>query len=503
MAEKNAVSQVMAHLRRLALLGDGADREDAELLGRFVETRDEAAFEVLVRRHGPMVLGVCRRVLGNQEDAEDAFQATFLVLVRKAASVTPRSLVGNWLHGVARQTAVRTRALNVKRRAREKPLVALFEPPAPDPERASDWQPLFDEELGRLPARYRTVVVLCDLEGRTRKEAARQLGWPEGSVSSRLARGRALLAKRLTRRGLVLAGAGLAFLGSGSAISGQVPPAVLTSTIKVGTFLAAGQTAAATLISARVAAVTEGVLTSMFLTKLKSAATACFVLCALGVGLGVSFLAGQTPGEQAPVVRQVGQAGQTPPAASKAPEIKVEDLQRRLALLEERIQELTLQNKLLLTNLKQTVAERAAKKEIRIFTLRNLQTEEVAQTILALFGSAPTNQPGGGLNVQGGFAALGAGGALGAFGNLGGGQFGMMGAGPPPVNLELDPAKLRVATIERTNTIIVRGEPDDLQLIEGLITRLEALPVPRESKPEPKDREKKVEKEDRKEDRKR
>src|SRR5262249_49915225 len=157
-------------------------------------------FAALLRRHGPMVWGVCRRLLPCTHDAEDAFQATFLVLVRKADSVVPRGRVGNWLYGVAYRTALEARSAASRRRARElqtaRPAHVTNEQPDPDL-----WA-LLDEELRRLPDNFRAAVVLCDLEGRTRKEAAQQLGWSEGTLSGRLARARELLAKRLTRRGV-------------------------------------------------------------------------------------------------------------------------------------------------------------------------------------------------------------------------------------------------------------------------------------------------------------
>src|SRR5262249_25731466 len=159
-------------------------------------------------RHGPMVLGTCRRLLNNDADAEDAFQATFLVLAKRAASVVPRAMVGNWLYGVGRRTALEGRGAAARRPGEERG------GPAGGPGRAagawSDLRPLLDGELGRLPDKYRAALVLCDLEGKSRQEAARQLGWPEGTLSCRLARGRALLARRLKRRGVALTGAVLA-----------------------------------------------------------------------------------------------------------------------------------------------------------------------------------------------------------------------------------------------------------------------------------------------------
>src|SRR5262249_27234943 len=154
-----------------------------QLLEGYVRGREEAAFAALVRRHGPMVWGVCRRVLHSHQDAEDAFQATFLVLVRKAASVVPREMVANWLYGVARQTALKARATTARRRAREKQVTAMPEPPLEQQALWDDLQPLLDQELGRLPDKYRAVIVLCDLEGKTRKEAARHFRLPEGTVA--------------------------------------------------------------------------------------------------------------------------------------------------------------------------------------------------------------------------------------------------------------------------------------------------------------------------------
>src|SRR5262245_56233695 len=180
--------------RAAARESDGAT--DGELLEQFLAARDGAAFEVLVRRHGPMVLGVCRRVLGNEHDAEDAFQATFLVLARRGDAVRPASKVGSWLYGVAYRTALEARRMAARRRRKEACAVPRSEA-APDA--ADDLRPVLDRELSGLPDRYRAPLVLCDLEGSTRKEAARRLGWAEGTVSSRLSRGRQLLARRLRR----------------------------------------------------------------------------------------------------------------------------------------------------------------------------------------------------------------------------------------------------------------------------------------------------------------
>src|SRR5262245_35333419 len=222
----------------------GPDRDgmtDGELLARFVRSRDEDALAALVRRHASMVWGVCCRLLYKHQDAEDAFQATFLVLVKKAAAV-PRRAVANWLYGVARQTAVRLRAMAAKRGRRETQVVNMPEPTVAEV-RDADRQAVVDEELSRLPDHYRSVVVLCDLEGMTRREAARQLGIPEGSVASRLARARVLLAKRLAQRGIVFSGGALAAVLSAGSASASAPSALVASTIKAASLLAAGRAA--------------------------------------------------------------------------------------------------------------------------------------------------------------------------------------------------------------------------------------------------------------------
>lgn len=280
------LSVVLQHLRA-DLRPDGGGMTDGELLARFVRSRDEDALAALVRRHASMVWGVCRRLL-HHHDAEDAFQATFLGLVRKAADV-PGQVVANWLYGVARQTAVRLRATAAKQGRRERQVVNMPEPTVPEV-RDADLQRVVDEELSRLPDHYRGVVVLCDLEDMTRKEAARQLGIPEGSVASRLARARALLAKRLTRRGIVFSGGSVAAVLSAGLASASAPPALVASTIKAASLLAAGQ--AAGVVSAKVAALTEGVMKAMFVTKIKTVLVVVLVigltLGGIGAGIGLS-----------------------------------------------------------------------------------------------------------------------------------------------------------------------------------------------------------------------
>jgi RNA polymerase sigma factor (sigma-70 family) len=269
------------------LLRDEADLTDGQLLECFIEHRDDAAFAALVRRHGPMVWGVCRRLL-HQHDAEDAFQATFLVLVRKAASIVSRERVANWLYGVAHQTALQARRTAARRRARETQVTNMPEPAVMEQDLWSDLQPLLDQELRRLPDAYREVIVLCALEGKTRKEVAQQLGLPEGTVGSRLARARTMLAKRLARHGLPLLGGTMATVLSQNVASAGVPSWVMSSTIKAASLFAAGQ-AAAGVISVRVAALTEGVLKTMLLTKLKIVTVVVLMIALLTGGAGLIY----------------------------------------------------------------------------------------------------------------------------------------------------------------------------------------------------------------------
>src|SRR5262245_32689876 len=251
--------------------GEGAVT-DGRLLERFLSAHDEDAFAVLVRRHGPMVLGVCRRILGDPHDVEDAFQATFLVAVRKAASVRPRELFGNWLYGVAYRTALVARARIIRRRAKEKQVEDLPHPPHVEPE--GGWQELrsfLDQVVSGLPEKYRLPVVLCDLEGRSRQEVARQLRLPEGTLSSRLAAARKTLARRLARHAPVLAGGVAAFFLAERTSCASVAGALVRSVVKAAALSEAGSAAVSAVTSPQVAALTEGVLKTMLQTKFKVA----------------------------------------------------------------------------------------------------------------------------------------------------------------------------------------------------------------------------------------
>jgi RNA polymerase sigma factor (sigma-70 family) len=328
-------SKVVRQLRGVLARLDTVGLTDADLWERYVQERDEAAFETLVRRHGPMVMGVCRRILRNEQDAEDAFQATFLVLVRRAASLRSPSTIANWLHGVAYRTALEARSAAARRRARE--TTVLPRTVMPEDPWAELW-PVLDQELGRLAEKYRTVVVLCDLEGKTRKEVAHQLGWAEGTVASRLARARSILAKRLACRGFT--GALVATALAGGAASACAPAGLVASRVTAVCLSAAEGASAKALLSAKVIALTEGVVRSMFLTKVKNAIAVLLILgiTALGTrGLISRTLATEPPGG-IPDIQEQGQAN--PDLHERVIELKqqLQQIQKKIAKLERETQ---------------------------------------------------------------------------------------------------------------------------------------------------------------------
>jgi RNA polymerase sigma factor (sigma-70 family) len=325
---------VLHHLRRAAVLSAGEALPDARLLEAFLTQRDDTAFEALLRRHGPMVLGVCRRVLRDVHDAEDAFQATFLVLVRKGHSLRSRDLLGSWLYGVAYRTAMKARAMNAKRRIREKAATEACPANPPHEPMESDLLERLDLELHRLPEKYRAPVVLCDLEGKSRKEAAQLLDLPEGTLSWRLAQARKMLAKKLGRHAEALATGGVAAALAGSSATAGVPPALVTATAQAARLLAAGQVAG--MVSAQVMILTEGVIKAMFLSKLK-------VVGAVALAVSISTAAGLTYHAAAAQPRPSGDTQRAVRVVNdelEALRLDVEALRRRLEITRERVGEL-------------------------------------------------------------------------------------------------------------------------------------------------------------------
>jgi RNA polymerase sigma factor (sigma-70 family) len=280
---------VIHHLRRTVGARGLREVPDAELLKRFLADRDEAAFELLVWRHGKMVFNVCCRISGDEHEAEDAFQATFLVLARKAGSISKCESVGGWLYKVAYRVAQTARLRAAQRTGRLQPSPDLESiPGTADPVSSASWREvrlLIDDELHHLPEKYRLPFILCHLEGHSNADAAHQLGCPVGTVESRLTRARQRLRSGLARRGVTLSAGISAALLTTHAASACASAELVLATVKAATLMAAGE-AVAGLISAKVAALTEGVLKTMLATKLKIAAAVVLTVGLLAGGVG-------------------------------------------------------------------------------------------------------------------------------------------------------------------------------------------------------------------------
>jgi RNA polymerase sigma factor (sigma-70 family) len=288
---------------------------DEALLARYCAGRDEAAFELLVWRHGTMVMSVCRRVLQDVHHAEDAFQATFLTLARKADSIGKGEALSCWLYRVASRIAFRARKRVSRRQEREQSLYGRPEVSASTALESQELRPVLDEEVNRLPIKYRSPIVLCYLEGKTHAQAAQQLGWAKGTVSGRLARARDLLRSRLLRRGLALASVLSASTAAAPPASALVPAALVDTTVKLALLFAAGKITTARLLSQQATVLAEGCLRTMFMSKLRIALVGMIAVLILGAGaglLGRSLLHAQPPARNATLARR--EAAQDRPA---------------------------------------------------------------------------------------------------------------------------------------------------------------------------------------------
>ncbi len=335
---------VLRQMGRLFGEGTLTGLGDGQLLERYLTRRDEGAFEALVDMHGPMVLGLCRRMLRDPRDIEDAFQATFLVLVQKAPGIRDRSLLSNWLYGVAVRVARRARSRTLRRRDRE---TAVGEPEAvveadPDSAVRSECDAVLDQELRRLPDKYRAPLVLCYLRGRTHDQAAEELRCPVGTVRSRLARGRALLRDRLTRRG-VAPTATAVLLGSDATLPARllvatVPPPLAATTVRAALEFGSSFTMTA---GASSLALAHGVLTTMKMTQFKWVGLAALAatLSAGGV-VAVSFASStaQDPAPRRPAAEAVREDGAQRPPESRPVKTLEEE---RLKALEDKIDRLS------------------------------------------------------------------------------------------------------------------------------------------------------------------
>jgi RNA polymerase sigma factor (sigma-70 family) len=280
------LSQLVGYLRRLVRAPADIGLTDRHLLERFTSQRDETAFTELVQRHGAMVLSVCRRVLNDADAAEDAFQAAFLVLARKAGSLRWSESIGTWLYEVAYRTALKAKADASRRRAQERQAPTM---PETEPLAELHWRELrgvLDEELTRLPRKYQAPVVLCYLEGKTNEEAAQQLGWTKGTVSGRLARARDILRERLARRGLALSAAVIGTTLPSKTVEAAVSPVLAESVARAASKFTAGSTLAAS-IPANILSLAEGVLQTMLISRIKWATTLVLAVALLGGTVGM------------------------------------------------------------------------------------------------------------------------------------------------------------------------------------------------------------------------
>jgi RNA polymerase sigma factor (sigma-70 family) len=290
---------LLAFIRHIAGSCPHSELTDGELLQRFAAQREEAAFTALLHRHGPMVLGVCQSILQDVHDAEDAFQATFLVLVRKPKAIGKPTSIASWLHGVAYRLAMKARTEAARRRSCERQVVTM---PTGEPQDEVIWrdlQPVLHQEVDRLPQRYRLPFVLCYLEGKTNEEAADLLGWPRGTVLSSLSRARERLRQRLTRRGLGLTSGLLAAFFAQNTVQAAVPAPLAESTLQAALLFATG-TRSIGGIAAPVLAYAEGMLHASLMAKLKLTAVILLTFAAVGVGASVLVYRVRDP-VQAPV----------------------------------------------------------------------------------------------------------------------------------------------------------------------------------------------------------
>jgi RNA polymerase sigma factor (sigma-70 family) len=317
--QPSTLNDLLGHLRRLTAPTGAKELSDADLLENFRSRREEAAFTLLVQRHGPMVHGICRRVLGDAHEAEDAFQATFLVLVRNSAAVRKQQSLPSFLYGVACRIARKARAQSLRRRRRERavPVPCVMAGPL-DPLLAGELRATLDEEIAQLPPKYRMPLVLCYLAEKTHEQAAGELGWPKTSLTSRLARARQLLQRRLLRRGFTASAGLLAVLLTESSVN-AMPPAVLTlSTVRLAVQALNGEAIAVTAAAALADTVLKGAALPKWTAALMVLATLGF---AAAIGHQLSAIGSPSGHQQSATKALAADDRREPKADARKPRV--------------------------------------------------------------------------------------------------------------------------------------------------------------------------------------
>jgi RNA polymerase sigma factor (sigma-70 family) len=320
---KTSLSTFLHHLKRGMVAETLSDAGDPQLVEQFLADRDEAAFEALIRRHGPMIMSVCSRIVHNHADAEDAFQATFLVLAKNLRTVRKQASFASWLHGVARRIALKARAQANTRRQYEQ-RVPLRESSGAEDITGKELRSVFDEELTRLPDKWRLPLILCYLEGRTQEEAAKQLGWSKNTLRRRLDEARARLGGRLRARDAAWPAAFTAVLVSDMVSSAALRPKLIGATVEAVASISANVAPATAVVSTNVAALSEGVFHIMTLTRLSTFGVVILVLATAGVVAG--GLAQSRPALERNVTAGEADTSRREPEQSAAPDKAQADL---------------------------------------------------------------------------------------------------------------------------------------------------------------------------------
>jgi RNA polymerase sigma factor (sigma-70 family) len=277
---KAIYDDVLRFLHHACGLKGGGDKPDRELVERYLG-HEEAAFSLLMQRHGPMILGICRRLAADPHSAEDGFQATFMVLIREAAAIRKKESLAPWLHGVARRLVLKARAKAAANRRREERTLPMASPDPLQELTVRELRSCLDEEIAQLPVKYQTPILLCYFEGKSYSQAAQEIGCPKSTFTNRLNRGLELLRRQLSRRGITLAGAALATTLTEAAAAPPLPAILAVNTMKAATLLGGSKAVACGCLTATALALAEEALTGMLLVKGK------IVLMVLALGLAV------------------------------------------------------------------------------------------------------------------------------------------------------------------------------------------------------------------------